>query len=162
MARRALNAKGELLEPAFQTQVVGLLRVYQWSLIYHAPDGGHAPAQGRRRVAGGQIPEGRGFPDILAIRGARLLVAELKTNTGRMRPGQQEWLDGLNVVACAVNQACQLARIGAAADPDLPEPEPGWPSVEVYLWRPRDWDVLHDVIRGSEGRRRDLDTLDFA
>jgi len=132
MARRALNASGDLLEPAFQGQVIGLLRVYGWHRIYHAPDGGHAPAPGRRRVAGGQIPEGRGFPDIVAIRGPRILVAELKTDKGRIGPGQEAWLDAFHVA-----------------------------GAEAYLWRPRDWDTLHDVIRGDQRRRRDLDPLTF-
>ena len=131
MTRRALNANGELLEPAFQAQVIGLLRVYRWSLIYHAPDGGHAPGASGRRVAGGQIPEGRGFPDLVAIRGGRrLLVAELKTNTGRVRPGQEEWLAGFRAA-----------------------------GFDAYLWRPRDWDEIHEVVRGTVERRRDLDPL---
>ena len=130
MTRSARNAKGDLLEPAFQAQVIGLLRVYRWSLIYHAPDGGHAPGASGRRVAGGQIPEGRGFPDLLAVKGERLLVAELKTNTGRLRPGQQDWLHGFH-------------RAGA----------------EAYLWKPAQWDEIHDIIRGTAERRRDLDPL---
>ncbi|MFG1776639.1 VRR-NUC domain-containing protein [Micromonospora sp. NPDC049048] len=50
-----------------------------------------------------------GWPD-LAIVGRRLLLRELKTETGRVRPEQQEWID-------------DLGRAGA----------------DVDVWRPSDW-----------------------
>ncbi len=153
MARRALNAGGELTEAAFQTSVVGLLRVYGWPHIYHAPAGGHAPARaGGRRVALEQLPEGRGFPDLLAVKGPRILVAELKTDKGRIGPGQVEWLEAFELVAAAI-AALIPADLGGGYAP---------PIVEAYLWRPRDWDTLHDVIRAGQPRRRDLDPVRFA
>lgn len=36
-----------------------------------------------------------GFPDIIAVRGARVLAIELKSETGKVRPEQQMWLDAL-------------------------------------------------------------------
>jgi len=33
-----------------------------------------------------------GFPDLIAIRGTRILVLELKSETGKPRPGQREWI----------------------------------------------------------------------
>lgn len=151
MARRALNAAGEVNEAAFQVSVVGLLRVYGWPHIYHAPAGGHAPARtGGRRVALEQLPEGRGFPDLLAVRGPRILVAELKSDAGRIGPGQAEWLGALREVGLAIDR---LGGSDDVADYEV--------SVEAYLWRPRDWDTLHDIIRGNLPRRRDLDPVNF-
>lgn len=36
---------------------------------------------------------GAGWPDIVALRGRRLLVVELKSHSGSYEPGQIEWLD---------------------------------------------------------------------
>jgi hypothetical protein len=60
-----------------------------------------------------------GFPDILALRGPRLFVAEIKTATGRVSREQRAWLD-----------AFELA------------------GVEAHLWRlPGDWAKVAEVLR---------------
>ena len=51
-----------------------------------------------------------GFPDLFMVRGEIALAVELKADKGRMRPGQQEWLDALEGV-----------------------------GMLVYVWRPKDW-----------------------
>lgn len=52
--------------------------------------GGHATA----------IQGEPGFPDIVAVKGASLLFIELKRDrTGRMGPGQDEWIEALDNVA---------------------------------------------------------------
>lgn len=33
-----------------------------------------------------------GFPDLCMVRGVRLLFVELKTETGKYQPGQEDWL----------------------------------------------------------------------
>jgi hypothetical protein len=53
---------------------------------------------------------GAGFPDLTMVRTGRIVFAELKSEKGRVRPEQQDWLDEL-AVCC----------------------------VEAYLWRPSDW-----------------------
>ncbi len=52
----------------------------------------------------------KGFPDIVAIKKNRLLVVELKSETGKLREQQPEWLDA-------------FSDVGA----------------EVFLWRPTHW-----------------------
>ena len=54
-----------------------------------------------------------GFPDLVLVRGAEVLVAELKSNSGRVSKEQQRWL------------ASFMAR-----------------GIEAYVWRPRDWDQI--------------------
>ncbi len=58
-----------------------------------------------------------GFPDLVAVRGNRIIFAELKRQADRYKPTekQQAWLDDLHLAAT-------------------------WSSgvVEVYLWRPYD------------------------
>ena len=61
-----------------------------------------------------------GFPDLVAVRDGRLVLAELKTDAGRVRPEQRAWLDDLEATAA-----------------------------EVYLWRPRDWDAIVETLRAA-------------
>lgn len=70
-----------------------------------------------------------GFPDLVLVRGPELLFVELKTRTGRVRPEQHDWLDALRAV----------------------------PGIEVYLWRPDDWDALHQRLARDRARHADLD-----
>lgn len=76
--------------------------------------------------------DGAGFPDLVLVRGSRLIFAELKGDGGRVRPEQDLWLDALSLVASEVEMA--------VADSNLRDlTEPYAPSVEVFLWRPDDW-----------------------
>ena len=62
--------------------------------------------------------DGAGFPDLILVRGDRLLAAELKTESGTLTPAQSEWLEAL-----------------AAA------------GMETFVWRPDDWDAIAKVLR---------------
>ena len=111
-------------EAAFQQQVVNLAQLYAWR-CYHTHDS-------RRSQAG--------FPDLVLVRGAELIFAELKTQSGRVRTEQTEWIQALTDVAAGVSR---LWDQGAGhATPDT--------SVEVFLWRPDDFDRLH--ARLARGR----------
>lgn len=61
-----------------------------------------------------------GFPDLVICGHERLIFAELKTDKGRLSPEQLEWYERLR---------------------DLPLREP-----EVYVWRPRDLDVIGRIL----------------
>ena len=62
-----------------------------------------------------------GYPDLTAIRGSRVLVAELKTMTGRVSRAQLEWLDAFRAA-----------------------------GVEAYLWRlPADWPEVTRVLEAA-------------
>ena len=70
------------------------------------------------------VPDSRrvslaGYPDITAWRGTRLLFAELKREKGRTSAAQDEVLAELRMIPCA----------------------------EVYLWKPSDWDTIHEIVR---------------
>lgn len=78
-------------------QVLGWRRYHTW-LAKHSP---------------------AGFPDEVLVRPPRLVFAELKSASGKLRPDQEAWLDALSEV----------------------------PGVEVYLWRPEDMDEIARVLR---------------
>lgn len=59
-----------------------------------------------------------GFPDICAIRGKRIIFAELKRESGKATEAQLRWLN--------------------AADDA---------GAEAYLWKPSDWDGIERVLR---------------
>jgi hypothetical protein len=61
----------------------------------------------------------RGWPDVALVRPPRFILAELKSDKGKVTPQQQEWLD-------------DLARC---------------PGVEVWLWRPSDFEQIVEILR---------------
>ena len=63
-----------------------------------------------------------GLPDLILCKPPRLIFAELKREKGKVSTAQQGWLDALS--RCA--------------------------GVEVYVWRPRDWQAIVDTLRSRE------------
>lgn len=61
----------------------------------------------------------RGFPDVVLCRPPRILFVELKTDKGKTTPDQDRWLGML--------EQC--------------------PGVEVFVWRPADFDAMTAVLR---------------
>jgi hypothetical protein len=66
-----------------------------------------------------------GFPDWVGLRDERMVVAELKTETGRVSAAQTRWLEA-------------FAAVGA----------------EVYIWRPSDWPEVQNVLGAPRRPRR--------
>lgn len=119
--REIMDSK--ISEKDFQKQVLELLTLYKWDFVYHVFETGTRIACPRcdflvsghyaRRI-------GEGFPDILAGRVAdkRILVAELKSETGKVTEAQETWLNFFHFI--------------------------GW---ETYIWRPHDWDRLLEIAK---------------
>ena len=82
-----------MTEKQFQTWVVSIAKLNGW-LVYHTYDS-------RRSEPG--------FPDLVMVRGGQVIFAELKTEHGKLKPKQKQWI-------------MRLARVG---------------SVEVEIWRPQ-------------------------
>lgn len=59
-----------------------------------------------------------GFLDLVLARPPRLIIAELKTERGIVSTAQRRWLGAL--------EGCE--------------------AVEVYLWRPRDWEAVEAIL----------------
>lgn len=94
-------------EAGFTRAVLELAKLHGWRTAHFRPamtaKGWRTPVQG----------DGAGFPDLVLVRGCRLIFAELKATKGRVSPEQTEWLTRL---------------MGAGA--------------ECYIWRPDDWDEI--------------------
>ncbi len=93
-----------LTEKEFQARGLTLARLNGWK-TYHTHDS--------RRSA-------PGFPDLVLVRPPRLIFAELKSEKGRLRPAQVEWLEA-------------LAEVERAP--------------EVFLWRPGDFGDIQSTLR---------------
>jgi hypothetical protein len=92
-------------EKVFMGQVIDYARLMGWA-VYHPWI---------------SVRSEPGFPDVLAVRAGRLVVAELKSLTGKLTPAQEQWLGALGAVPCC----------------------------EVYIWYPTDeyWQEIERVLR---------------
>ena len=95
-------------EKHFQAQVLALARLSGW-LTYHTHDS-------RRSTAG--------FPDLVLVRPPVVLFAELKSESGTLRPEQEAWLR-------------KLARCE---------------GVGARVWRPSDWPGIERTLRQRGGQ----------
>lgn len=77
-----------MTETEFQQRILDTAHLYGW-MTHHT-----RPAQTTR---GWRTPitGHQGFPDLVLARAGRLIVAELKTDRGKLGPGQPEWLHTL-------------------------------------------------------------------
>lgn len=93
--------------------VLDLFRVLGWRTIHIRPG---RVAHGWKTTVSG---DGVGFVDVFAVRGDRLVGAELKSDRGRLTPEQADWLDALALA-----------------------------GVECHTWRPADYpDAIAELIR---------------
>ena len=101
-------------EAVFQSHVVNLAKQLGYSLVYHTHDS--------------RLSE-PGFPDLVMVnpKSGATVFAELKSQTGRVRPEQESWINGLRASG-------QVAE----------------------LWRPADWvsGRVMGVLRGGGLRGR--------
>ncbi|HEY9409292.1 MAG TPA: VRR-NUC domain-containing protein [Pseudonocardia sp.] len=114
-----LTAADQLLrgitETQWQTRVENIAEFYGW-MHYHAPN--NVPRQaksGRKFVQNVRA----GWPDLALLHPARslFLVAELKTETGRISDDQAEWLSGFRSA-----------------------------GIRAEVWRPRDLDTVTAIL----------------
>ena len=110
-------APGDMLEKEFQTRVIEWAQGRGW-LVAHFMYSAVLRRDGSVTYRTAVAADGKGFPDLVLVRGDRLLFAELKSAKGRVRPDQDRWL---------------LALTGTLAS--------------VFIWRPEQWDEIAEVLR---------------
>lgn len=106
-AREELDA--HVREADFQKQVIQVAERFGW-LVYHTYDS--------RRCA-------PGFPDLVLVKGSRVIFAELKSHRGRLTPEQKAWIEALERAE----------------------------EVEAMVWKPKDWRNIERILRGEEHAR---------
>lgn len=106
-----MTAQLPYTEQQFQGQVIDLARTLGWKVAHFRP------AQTARGWRTPVAADGAGFPDLILVRD-RVIAAELKTASGRVKDHQRDW----------------LAAFTAA-------------GVEAYLWRPDHIDHILETLR---------------
>ncbi len=114
---RLSRAQLPLSERDFQRQVTELAELYGWSWMH--PRAGRTLDSWRTPTSG---TLGEGWPDLVLIRGKRIIFAEIKADTGRVTPHQDRVLGVLSRAA------------------------------EAYIWRPKDWDFIEAELRPEKGK----------
>jgi hypothetical protein len=105
-----------MLEAQFQAQVIQLARMNGWKVFHPAK---MMDRNGTWRTA---LQGDKGWPDlVLAHKDRGLIVAELKSDVGKLSFEQQAWLTHLA------------------------------PWAEVYVWRPKDLDTIADRLSQAKG-----------
>lgn len=92
----------QVSEEGFQRSVIELACLLGWR-VYHTHDSRRSDC---------------GWPDLALLKPPRFILAELKSQRGRLRPEQREWL--------ALLEQC--------------------PMLEAYLFRPSDWPRIVEIL----------------
>lgn len=111
-------AKIKVTENEFLRQVLGLAKLYKWRSAHFRP-GMNRRGVWQTAVAG----DGKGFPDLVLIRGDTLLAIELKVGRNKVEPEQQVWLDAFS----------------------------GVPGCYAMEWRPQMWDQIAGILEHGYG-----------
>ena len=112
-----------MTEAQFQRSVIELAQINGWR-VFHARKAQNGKGAWRTPVAA----DGAGFPDLVLVKDGRLVFAELKTDTGRLRPEQKQWLDELSLVGI---DSAGCHECGGAQS-----------FYDTVIWRPKDWDDI--------------------
>lgn len=99
-------------EAGFLEAVIALARLRGWKCFHPRPA---RTAAGWRTALQGDA----GWPDLVLCRPPRLIIAELKTERGRVTPEQDTWLQALALV----------------------------PDVHVFVFRPHDWPAIEAILQ---------------
>ncbi|MFI5561517.1 VRR-NUC domain-containing protein [Amycolatopsis japonica] len=75
----------DVSEKAFQAQILRLASAYGWNFMHVPP----AYVRGKWQT---YIQGSPGYPDLTLARNGEVLLVELKSEKGRFRPGQEEWV----------------------------------------------------------------------
>jgi hypothetical protein len=104
-------------EREFTKSVIAVAQTYGWRIVHFLP----ARVGRENRPLTAYLGDGRGFPDLVAVKASRLLFAELKVGRNKTTSHQDEWAQALLLT-----------------------------GVEMYLWTPDDLDDISRIL-GPQG-----------
>lgn len=85
---RGAEYRKRITEGEFQETVIGLAKIHGWRVSHFRPAW---TEQGWRTPLSGHT----GFPDLALARSSRVILAELKTQRGKVTQDQQAWADAI-------------------------------------------------------------------
>jgi len=127
-------------EEDFSTQVEDALTRFGWRWMHQRPA---KTEKGWRTALSGH----KGFPDYVAVheQKKRLLFIELKGDTGKTSPEQDEWLADLNeCVRWITLEPIPMGNVRGVRNIKVSKMIP---SFEVYVWYPKDSDAMIEILR---------------
>lgn len=104
-------------EAEFARQVLAYARICGWRSAHFRP-GLTLGGEWKTAVQG----DGVGFPDLILVRGTRMIAAELKVGRNAVTMEQQAWLAAFEVA-----------------------------GVPAYTWRPADWTEIERILGRETG-----------
>lgn len=109
----------QISERELQEKVVALAQTHGWLVMHSRP--------ARRKDGSWSTPiQGTpGFPDLVLARDGTVILAELKSESGRLTSRQKEWL---NALTSHGHEGCD-------------------PSHDAVVWRPSDWPDIEVILR---------------
>ena len=129
--------KGDITETQFATQVEDLLERFGWRWLHIKPS-----IMQSGQWASSMNTKGKGWPDYTCVREGRLIFAELKDRLSHTTPEQDDWLGDLR--ECVKHITLEPVAVGKMTL--LPHGKL-IPSIEVYLWRPADFEKIMEILR---------------
>ena len=109
---KAKNRLPKLSVAKFQEMVLELAKLCRWRTAHFRP--GMTKAGNWVTAVQG---DGKGFPDLVLVRGSRIIFAELKRDGEAPTPEQEAWLKALRTA-----------------------------DVETYILEPRDWSEIERIL----------------
>jgi hypothetical protein len=96
-----------IAEDALQEAVIGCARTFGWRVAHFRP--ARVMRGGKETWETPVSADGKGFPDLVLVRGGRLIFAELKSTTGKTSADQDAWLAELRL-ACPETYVWEPSR----------------------------------------------------
>jgi hypothetical protein len=107
-----------MTEREFQRAVMDLAQLCGWETLHV-----RTSMQANRYLTATSGTMAKGWPDLVLVKGRRLIFAELKSDKGRPRSEQVRVMSVLNLLA-----------------------PPSDPNLKVVLWRPSDWPTIEATL----------------
>lgn len=110
------RVKSAITEAEFQDQVVDYAHLKGWKVAHF-----HVAMTKAGEYHTPVAADAKGWPDLCMIRDERMVVAELKSETGRLSPEQADWI-------------AKFSYLDAS-------------TVRTFVWQPHEWDDIVEVLK---------------